>query len=164
MHCPGLVWSTCYLDALKKHSIFFLCVLASSVLFGQPINSLSIGPDLALPANNFGANATLGIGGSLEYQAISRGRIAAHVHAGYVHFSNKVVLEENISFVPIRIGIAALVYKDVFFVSGDVGVSYASSSTGTKQLGFSVGVGPGYKFYLNAGKKQFLQFSTYYPA
>jgi len=151
-----------HLADLKKLLIFFIFVSTSSILFGQPINSLSIGPDLALPANNFGANATLGIGGSVEYQAISRGRIAAHVHAGYVHFSNKVVPDEDISFVPIRIGIAGFIHKDVFFVSADVGVSYASSSTGTKQLGFSVGVGPGYKFYLSAEKKHFLQCSACY--
>jgi hypothetical protein len=146
---------------MKKIFLFIL-------LFGfyssksQVTHSISLGPDLGLPGKNFGSEATLGIGGSIEYQAKFRAPIAIHFHAGYSHFSNKVLSDDKVDFLPIRIGVAGFIYKDQLFISADAGVSHFSASTGTNQTGFSFGIGPGFKFYLNPESKQFLQLSAYY--
>lgn len=134
----------------------------SCIVTAQITHSISIGPDLGLPAKSFGSESTLGIGVSLEYQAKFRAPIAIQVHVGYSHFSNKVLSNDKVSFLPVRIGLAGFVYKDLFFISADAGISHFSASTETRQTGFSLGMGPGCKFYLNAESKQFFQFSAYY--
>jgi hypothetical protein len=147
---------------MKKTIILSLVLLKNLFICCQITHSLSIGPDLSIPAKNFGSESTLGIGGSLEYQAKFKGHIGLQLHVGYSHFSNKVLSDDKVDFLPVRIGVIGFIYKDQLFISADAGISHFAASTGTKQIGFSFGIGPGYKFYFSPESKHFLQFSAYY--
>ena len=147
---------------LHRVLLFFFFCLQVDNLISQVTHSVSLGPDLGLPAKSFGSESTLGIGGSWNYQAKFKGPIGFQIHAGYIHFSNKVLSDDKVDFIPIRFGPVAYIYKDVFFIFADVGVSHFSASTGTKQTGFSFGLGPGYNIYIGPESKHFLQFSAYY--
>jgi len=150
------------IPSMKKQLILFVILWKNCVITAQIVHSITLGPDLGIPAKNFGSEATLGIGGSLEYQAKFSKRIGAQFHIGYSHFSNKVLSDDEVNFLPVRIGIVGFFYKESLFVSADAGISHYSASVGPSQTGFSFGIGPGYKFYFSHESKQFAQVSMYY--
>jgi hypothetical protein len=137
-----------------------LALIASYLSYGQASQSLSIGPDFGFPTNTFG-DAKTGLGGSLEYNIKITGPLGAQFHIGYQSFTSKSNSSQEVTFLPIRLGLIAFVYQDLIFVSADAGTShYYSPSTGTKQDGFTFGAGAGYRILIN--KNQFVQVSGYY--
>lgn len=145
-----------------KHCIFILLFSIGVVIncYSQASHSLHIGPHLGIPSNNLG-NASLGFGGSVEYNLKFRGPIGGQFHLGYSRFSNKSISDQEVTFLPIRIGAIAYIYEEIFFINADAGISrYSSKSTGTKQSGFTLGIGTGYRQPLTGG--QFVQFSAYF--
>jgi Outer membrane protein beta-barrel domain len=141
----------------------FICVgliLVSGPLFSQLTHSVSIGPDLGIPTPSLG-KANIGFGGSLQYQIKFSPPLALQLHVGYISFTNKLYADDKVTFLPVRLGGVYYLYQDIIFVSADAGIShYYSPSTGTKQNGFTLGTGIGYRYPIS--NSQFVQVSGYY--
>ena len=82
-----------------KHCIFILLFSIGVVIncYSQASHSLHIGPHLGIPSNNLG-NASLGFGGSVEYNLKFRGPIGGQFHLGYSRFSNKSISDQEVTF------------------------------------------------------------------
>lgn len=141
----------------------FQLILLNTVLIPsmcQTRHSVSLGPDLGIPTESFG-KVNLGLGGSLEYNMVLKGKIGPQIHIGYQRFTSKVYSDHKVTFLPIRIGLIGFIYQDIFFVSADAGRSrYYSPTTDTEQNGFTFGIGAGSKLPLSGG--QFMQVSVYF--
>lgn len=146
--------------SMKRKLLLSLLLVSSTHLFAQIAQSLSLGPELALPTKSFGKSNT-GWGGSLQYQVKFKGPIGAQLHVGYNQFSNSVLNRSTVSFLPVRAGVVGYVFKDLAFVYADAGISrYSASSSGTKQGDFTWGAGAGYRVLISG--KQFAQLSVHY--
>lgn len=145
---------------MKKRFLFFcILTLASKLLISQTTHSLTIGPDLGLGAN-FGKSSKASIGGSIEYVAKFSSVIGVRVSAGYNKFKGKVY-NDYVSFLPIRAGVQAFIYQDIFFIYTEGGIAtYKSSNPDPALTKFSWAIGTGYRQSLN--NSQFLQFSAWF--
>jgi len=146
---------------MKNYFGIAFLLLICDPCYCQPTQSVTFGIDYSITSANFGATKS-GIGGSADYQIKFNAPVGLQFHIGYSHFKNKVLSNDVVNFLPVRAGVVGFLYQDVIFIFADAGISHYSASSGTKQNGFSFGIGPGYKLYFNPDKKQFLQLSAYF--
>lgn len=130
----------------------------SAISRAQITHQISLGPDLGIPGKQLGT-ASVSLGGSIEYQLKFKAPIGIQIKAGYNKFGNDDI--GIVRLFPVRAGLVGYLYQDIIFAFADAGMShYYSPTTGTKQDGFSFGIGAGYK--LKIYPNQFLQVSAYY--
>jgi hypothetical protein len=145
---------------MKRLFLVSIIFFAGKNLTGQVTHSISLGPNLGLGAN-FGNSAKASIGGNFEYVAKFSQVIGARVSIAYNKFRDKADEQRYVSFLPVRAGVQAFIYQDIFFVYAEGGIAtYKSSNPDPALTKFSWSLGTGYRQPL--AQNQFLQFSAWF--
>jgi hypothetical protein len=143
----------------RNFLIFFLFVTIVNKSHSQISHSVSIGPDLGIGAN-FGKGSKLSPGGSFNYTLHLSDKFGIRLHAGYNKFNAKIK-GDYVSFLPLRAGLQAFIYKDIFFVFAEGGVATFNDSTPEDPLSkFSWAAGLGRNIPLNEKGNQYIQTSA----
>jgi hypothetical protein len=145
---------------MKKCVLLFVLFLKMiSMAYSQIGHSVSIGPDLGIGAN-FGKASKLSLGASFNYTLHLSDKVGIRLHAGYNRF-NANIPGDYVSFLPLRAGLQAFVYKDIFFVFAEGGVTTFNDSTPEDPLSkFSWAAGLGRNIPLDEKGKSFIQVSA----
>lgn len=140
--------------------VLLIFTLIEKSVVGQTVHSISLGPNLGLGAN-FGNSSKASIGGNFEYVAKFSSVIGARASVAYNKFRDKANEDRYVSFLPVRAGVQAFIYQDIFFVYAEGGIAtYKSSNPDPALTKFSWSLGAGYRQPL--AQNQFLQFSAWF--
>jgi hypothetical protein len=139
--------------------IIFASILICKTFLSFSQSSISIGPELAIPAN-FSKSTNIGFGGSLDFFYKTSSSFGPRVSVGYSRFKGKYLESDVVSFVPLRAGIQG-VLADAIILYGEAGTAfYSAKRNGTKINNFTYALGAGY--YVPLRTRQFLQISGSY--
>ena len=137
----------------------FVSFLLFQALLTFAQSSISVGPELGVPAN-FSKSTSVGFGGSLDLAYNIAPSFGPRISLGYNRFKGRYLEDDVISFVPIRVGIQGIL-ADAIILYGEAGTAfYHANRNGTNEKNFSYALGAGYMIPL--GHKEFLQVSGSY--